>query len=279
MNEKEFHGKVITVCSFVKKGEREEGKIEYTNLYVKNLPEGFSEEKVKEVFAKFGNISSAKYEEDKNMAYVNFENHANAKQAEEELNEQVLPNGKEGLLVCRHLNKHELEEESNKNKISKLHDLTSQLANCNLYIKPLTADITEERVKREFSKYGTVKSIKLDNRNDRYFGYVMYEDSISAQKAMIETNGQHVFGKPLQVEFYETPVTRQNNKEQEQKEKYEQDFKNLFRMMQGRSNYQRGGGRGGPRPRGGYSQRGGGDRGGGERGGDRGGYQQRGGYQ
>jgi polyadenylate-binding protein len=82
MNEKDLNGKVITVCEFVKKGEREEGKIEYTNLYVKNLPEAFSEEKVKEVFAKFGNISSAKYEEEKSTAYVNFENHENAKQAE-----------------------------------------------------------------------------------------------------------------------------------------------------------------------------------------------------
>ena len=82
------------------------------------------------------------------------------------------------------------------------------MSNCNLYLKPLPEDITEEKVRKEFSEYGEITSIKIEHKNNNHFGYVLFADYFSAQKAMINTNSQNIWGTNLQVDYYETKSNR-----------------------------------------------------------------------
>lgn len=85
------------VGKFVKKSDRAvpSHEAKYTNLYIKNLDTGFSEEVLMEKFAQFGKIVSLAVSKDDNGAsrgfgFVNFENPDDAKRAVEALHESQL---------------------------------------------------------------------------------------------------------------------------------------------------------------------------------------------
>jgi RNA recognition motif-containing protein len=62
MHEKEFKGKKIEVHKHEKKDKRDTGTAglaKYNNLFVKNLPKGTDDAKLKDMFSKFGEIESA----------------------------------------------------------------------------------------------------------------------------------------------------------------------------------------------------------------------------
>lgn len=78
------------VGKFVKKGDRAvpSHEAKYTNLYVKNLDTGLSEEVFKEKFSQYGKIVSLVISKDENGAsrgfgFVNFEKPEDAKSAVE----------------------------------------------------------------------------------------------------------------------------------------------------------------------------------------------------
>ena len=54
------------------------------------------------------------------------------------------------------------------------------MSNCNLYLKPLPEDITEDQIRKVFDKYGSIKSVKIASKDNKFFGYVLYEDYLSA---------------------------------------------------------------------------------------------------
>jgi polyadenylate-binding protein len=52
--------KVVTVCEFKARDERSEGKAQFTNVYVKNLPETVTNQKeLQAMFKEYGKITSA----------------------------------------------------------------------------------------------------------------------------------------------------------------------------------------------------------------------------
>lgn len=55
-NEVEFHGKKLYVGRFIK--NKPKRPIEFNNLFVKNIPKEYSEDKVKAIFSKFGELGS-----------------------------------------------------------------------------------------------------------------------------------------------------------------------------------------------------------------------------
>merc|ERR1712083_460863 len=69
--------KTVQVSEFVKRNESDQPDLtNFTNLYVKNLPSGWNEEKVNEVFGEFGKIVSMAVRTDgrgRDFAFVNFE--------------------------------------------------------------------------------------------------------------------------------------------------------------------------------------------------------------
>merc|ERR1719228_2459195 len=86
----------------------------------------------------------------------------------------------------------------------------------NVYIKNFGDDLTEEKLKEMFSKYGKITSHKVvrddkgmpaeegdilvdDSGKTKGFGFVSFEESESAEKAVEELNGSDIGGKTLYV--------------------------------------------------------------------------------
>jgi polyadenylate-binding protein len=99
MNEKEIRGKKIEINRHEKKDKREPtGSAKFNNLFVKNLPQGTDDAKLKELFGKFGEIESATVQRDekgslKDYGYVCFKDPANAEEAMQEMNKKQISEG------------------------------------------------------------------------------------------------------------------------------------------------------------------------------------------
>ena len=86
--------------------------------------------------------------------------------------------------------------------------LNMEFKNCNLYVKNLPYNLTEEKFKEIFSTCGEVKSVKIDKfilqtkinnefvekEESKGFGYVCYTSEESAKKAKEEFNGKTLPG-------------------------------------------------------------------------------------
>jgi polyadenylate-binding protein len=71
----------------------------------------------------------------------------------------------------------------------------------NLYIKNLDDTVDDERLRKEFAKFGTITSAKIMSENGRSkgFGFVCFSAPDEATKAVTEMNGSIVGSKPLYV--------------------------------------------------------------------------------
>jgi RNA recognition motif-containing protein len=99
-------------------------------------------------------------------------------------------------------------------------DLNSLGGKTNLHVKNIPYDVSEEYLFEVFSKFGTVKSVKiaketLDSKKDgeivtsvvsKGFGYIFYEDDASAERAMLEMNNKNLpkyesWNRPLLINY------------------------------------------------------------------------------
>uniref|UniRef100_A0A1B6I6J6 RRM domain-containing protein n=1 Tax=Homalodisca liturata TaxID=320908 RepID=A0A1B6I6J6_9HEMI len=75
----------------------------------------------------------------------------------------------------------------------------------NLFIYHLPADFTDRKLAQTFCPYGTVISAKVyidkETNMSKCFGFVSYDNILSAQVAIQNLNGYHVSGKKLKVEI------------------------------------------------------------------------------
>lgn len=110
LNDVELSGKKIEVQKHEKKDKREPNStLKFNNLFVKNLPQGTDDEKLKQMFAKFGEIESATVQRDegqnlKDYGYVCFANPEHAEQAVTEMNKKQIAEG-QFLIVNKHISK------------------------------------------------------------------------------------------------------------------------------------------------------------------------------
>merc|ERR1711962_225645 len=77
-----------------------------------------------------------------------------------------------------------------------------QAQGVNLYIKNLEDGIDDEKLRSEFSTYGTITSAKVmkdDRGNSKGFGFVCFSSPDEATKAVTEMNGRILVTKPLYV--------------------------------------------------------------------------------
>merc|ERR1719192_1150518 len=192
----------------------------FTNVYVKNYGENLPDEKLEEVFSKFGKITSYKLVKDhdaedkegddegvnnsgdcknKGYGFVSFQDSESAQKAVEELNGTEMF-GKT-LYVGRAQKKAERQQELRKKFDLLKVERARKYAGINLYVKNLDDSIDDERLGKEFEPYGTVTSARVMTEGGRSkgFGFVCFSSPEEATKAVTEMNGRIIVAKPLYV--------------------------------------------------------------------------------
>uniref|UniRef100_A0A5F4W171 Polyadenylate-binding protein n=1 Tax=Callithrix jacchus TaxID=9483 RepID=A0A5F4W171_CALJA len=187
---------------------------EFTNVYIKNFGEDMDDERLKDLFGKFGLPLSVKVMTDesgksKGFGFVSFERHEDAQKAVDEMNGKDL-DGKQ-IYVGRAQKKVERQmelkckfEQMKQDKITRYHGV-------NLYVENLDDGIDDERLQKEFSSFGTITSAKvmMENGLSKGVGFVCFSSPEEAAKAVTEMNGRIVATKPLYVTLAQRKGLRQ----------------------------------------------------------------------
>ena len=177
---------------------------EFTNVYIKNFGEGVDDGNLKELFSQFGKTLSVKVMRDssgksKGFGFVSYEKHEDANKAVDEMNGKEM-SGK-AIFVGRAQKKVERQAEL-KRKFEQLkQERISRYQGVNLYIKNLDDTIDDEKLRKEFSPFGSITSAKvmLEDGRSKGFGFVCFSSPEEATKAVTEMNGRIVGSKPLYV--------------------------------------------------------------------------------
>ena len=166
LNKKEFFGSELEVVHFQKKNERLQAPLENCSIYIKNIPTKYLNiEELKKLFAKYGTITFGKIFKDSGryFAIITFSNSDSANKAKEDMNDKKLDEKDEAPLYVDLLQK---KSERKRMLVSKIVDnnnrLNQETKNCNLYVKNLPRNLSDEKFKEIFSEVGEVKSVKID---------------------------------------------------------------------------------------------------------------------
>ncbi|CAN8097685.1 unnamed protein product [Discula destructiva] len=142
----------------------EEMKANFTNVYVKNIPVEVTDDEFRDLFAAFGDITSASIARDgegknRGFGFVNFIDHEHASKAVDELNGKDFKG--QDLYVGRAQKKHEREEELRRSYEAARQEKANKYQGVNLYVKNLLDDVDDEKLRAMFSDYGPITSAKV----------------------------------------------------------------------------------------------------------------------
>jgi len=204
-----LNDKKVFVGEFMSKRERHE-KLgdqakKFKNVFVKNFSDVYNQETLEVKFSEFGPITSCVVMSDdtgksKGFGFVAFESHESADKAVEEMDGVEIEGNK--ITVCRAQKKAERAMELKSKFEAQKIERISRYQGVNLYIKNLEDGIDDERLRTEFSQYGTITSAKVmkdDKENSKGFGFVCFSSPDEATKAVTEMNGRILVTKPLYV--------------------------------------------------------------------------------
>jgi len=224
VNGMQIGDKTVFVGEFVTRQTREKpAVVNFTNLYVKNFPSEWTEEKVKELFGTYGTVTSLIVREDKKKRKFAFVDMGTPDEASKAID----------ALHCKtdHRTQEEIERTKDKDpvpeefykfycqraqlKAERTRDLKDRFAKAiapgqatgphqgvNLYVKNLDDDMTDEGLKDLFKSYGTITSAKVmcdDRARCKGFGFVSYKSPDEATKAVTDMHLKVFKGKPLYV--------------------------------------------------------------------------------
>ncbi|XP_054653499.1 polyadenylate-binding protein 4 [Dunckerocampus dactyliophorus] len=177
---------------------------EFTNVYIKNFGDDMDDDRLKELFDKYGKTLSVKVMMDptgksRGFGFVSYEKHEDANKAVEDMNGTEL-NGKT-VFVGRAQKKMERQAELKRKFELLKQERISRYQGVNLYIKNLDDTIDDEKLRKEFSPFGSITSAKvmLEEGRSKGFGFVCFSSPEEATKAVTEMNGRIVGSKPLYV--------------------------------------------------------------------------------
>ncbi|RPB24834.1 polyadenylate binding protein [Terfezia boudieri ATCC MYA-4762] len=198
----------------------EEMKANFTNVYVKNIDPSVTDEEFRELFEKYGAITSASLTRDaetnasRGFGFVNFTAHESAAKAVDALHETDYKGQK--LYVGRAQKKHEREEELRKQYEAVRLEKAQKYQGVNLYIKNLDDDIDDDKLRQEFSPFGTITSAKVmkdEAGKSKGFGFVCFNSPDEATKAVTEMNQRMINNKPLYVALAQRKDVRKSQLE------------------------------------------------------------------
>lgn len=198
-------GEKVSVSAFKSRKERGGNKFRFTNVYVKNLPTSMTKEKLEKIFNSHGTVTSSMLSQgpagsDKVFAFVNYATPEMAAAAVEATHEMKVDD--KILYVVRAQKKEEREKELRERFEMLRVERQRKNAGTNLYVKNLSDDMTDEKLREEFAKFGEITSAKImsDGIKSKGFGFVCFQSPDEAAKAVAELNGRTATdGKPLYV--------------------------------------------------------------------------------
>uniref|UniRef100_A0A668RQV8 Polyadenylate-binding protein n=1 Tax=Oreochromis aureus TaxID=47969 RepID=A0A668RQV8_OREAU len=162
---------------------------EFTNVYIKNFGDEMDDEKLRELFSKYGNAMSIRVMTDENgksrgFGFVSFERHEDAQKAVDEMNGKEM-NGKL-MYVGRAQKKVERQTELKRKFEQMKQDRMTRYQGVNLYVKNLDDGIDDERLRKEFSPFGTITSAKvmMEGGRSKGFGFVCFSSPEEATKPL-----------------------------------------------------------------------------------------------
>jgi len=204
-----LNDKTVYVGKFMSKKERVDATGDqpkkFKNVFVKNFGDVIDETELREMFTKYGPISSAVIMIDgesksRGFGFVAFQDHEAAEKAVNEMHNKEVHTRK--ITVCRAQKKAERSNELKmKFEIQKQERIT-RYQGVNLYIKNLEDTIDDDKLRKEFAPYGTITSAKVmrdDKDISKGFGFVCFSSPEEATKAVTDMNGRIVVSKPLYV--------------------------------------------------------------------------------
>ncbi|KAK3902280.1 hypothetical protein C8A05DRAFT_15650 [Staphylotrichum tortipilum] len=142
----------------------EEMKANFTNIYVKNINVEVTDDEFRELFAKYGDVTSSSLARDaegksRGFGFVNFTTHTSASRAVDELNGNEFRG--QDLYVGRAQKKHEREEELRKSYEAARLEKANKYQGVNLYVKNLADDVDDDKLRQMFSEFGPITSAKV----------------------------------------------------------------------------------------------------------------------
>uniref|UniRef100_A0A6Q2YMZ1 PABP n=1 Tax=Esox lucius TaxID=8010 RepID=A0A6Q2YMZ1_ESOLU len=203
------------------------------NIFIKNLDKSIDNKALYDTFSAFGNILIRVMTDDsgksRGFGFVSFERHEDAQKAVDEMNGKEL-NGKL-IYVGRAQKKVERQTELKRKFEQMKQDRMTRyqvresyyvkgssffktyflFQGVNLYVKNLDDGIDDERLRKEFSPFGTITSAKvmMEGGRSKGFGFVCFSSPEEATKAVTEMNGRIVATKPLYVALAQRKEERQ----------------------------------------------------------------------
>lgn len=203
-----LNGKKVYVGKFIPRKEREkelgEQAKRFTNVYIKNFGDDLDDEKLRNLFEVYGKITSHRVMIDDNckskgFGFVSFEEAESAEHAVDELNNKEWNN--RILYVGRAQKKAERQAELKRKFEMMKVERMNRYQGVNLYVKNLDDTIDDERLRKEFTPFGTITSAKvmLEDGRSKGFGFVCFSSPEEATKAVTEMNGRIIVSKPLYV--------------------------------------------------------------------------------
>lgn len=163
-----LNDKKVFVGHHISKKDRqskfEEMKANFTNIYIKNIDPDVEDDEFRKIFEQYGEITSATLSRDsegksRGFGFVNYSTHESAQAAVEEVNDREVRSQR--LYVGRAQKKHEREEELRKQYEAARMEKASKYQGVNLYVKNLTDDVDDEKLRELFGPYGTITSAKV----------------------------------------------------------------------------------------------------------------------
>ena len=135
----------------------------------------------------------------KGFGFVSYEEAEQAEAACTDLNTKEIE-GKP-LYVGRAQKKAERQSELKKKFEALKMERMTRYQGVNLYVKNLDDSIDDERLRQEFTPYGTITSAKVmcEEGRSRGFGFVCFSSPEEATKAVTEMNNRIIGSKPLYV--------------------------------------------------------------------------------
>ncbi|XP_065347000.1 polyadenylate-binding protein 1-like [Cloeon dipterum] len=201
----------VYVGKFIPRKERCKDANIFTNVYIKNLSDDITDDKLHQMFEKFGRITSHKVMvsesgKSKGFGFVAFEEHAAAKNACEEFNGK--PDNRK-VLYCGPAESKSFRQ---KGLSMRSKELRTRGKDSNLYIKNLDKTINDAQLKSLFESFGEILSVKVmldaNTGRSRGFGFVCFTSPEAATEAIKNVNGQMVLSKPLYVSLAQSKEKR-----------------------------------------------------------------------